>query len=479
MSLTSAFNNAFTGLKANARTANVVSTNISNATNESYGRREASLVSRPIGGASYIGVIRHSDPVIFADRLVSDARLANSEEMFTYAQRMETLVGESGTSGSLTGRLTAFENALLSAASNPASTQRLELVASTAEDFTFALNELSTEVQIARNDADVEIARQVDKLNTNIAALADINDKVVSAIASGGDTSTLEDERQRLLEEISPIVPLRVVPRENGEIAIFTRKGAVLLDGAAYEVGFTPANSVDHTTTLGNGLLSGLTLNGLNINSTGSGLFAGGSLAAQFEIRDEAAVARQAELDGIARDLIERFGPGGPDTTLAATDPGLFTDNGLAFNAANEAGLAGRIALNTLVAPAGGDSWRLRDGLGAAAPGVVGDSTIIQGLYDALNTSTVPSSASLSTVSRSFVAHIAEFSSAVVGTRVRAENEQLFQSSANTAIKELQFAQGVDTDYELQVLMKVEQLYTANAKVVSTVDELFERLLSI
>ncbi len=75
-------------------------------------------------------------------------------------------------------------------------------------------------------------------------------------------------------------------------------------------------------------------------------------------------------LDGMARDLYERFADPALDPTIAAGDPGLFTDRGAAFDPADEVGLAGRIAVNAAVDPAqGGQSWRLRDGIYAAAPG--------------------------------------------------------------------------------------------------------------
>lgn len=483
MSLSGALNTAFSGLKANVRAANVVSTNISNATNEAYGRRELGLsalgANGTRGGVLVTGVIRQSDPVLLADRMVSDARLANGNDLYAFAKRLEDMVGESGTSGSLTDRVTNFENALLSAASNPASTQRLELISVTARDLATAINDLSSEVQESRQTADTAIASQVNRLNAAVTRLRDMNDVMVKASATGSETASILDERQAILNEISAIVPLRVVERERGDIALFTRSGGVLLDGLSFEVGFAATGAIDAATTLSGGQLSGLTLNGKPVSAAEGGLFAGGSLAAQFQIRDGSAVDRQAELDGIARDLIERLGPGGPDATLGPTDAGLFTDNGVAFNPTNETGLAGRLRLNALVAPATGGSWRLRDGLGAATSGDVGNASLIQGIADALGTLTTPSSGALPAIARSFVDQTSQFASAAAGERVRTENTLSFLKAQNSTLKEMELAKGVDTDQELQKLMQVEQHYTANAKVITTVNDLFERLLQI
>ncbi|CUH79688.1 flagellar hook-associated protein FlgK [Tropicibacter naphthalenivorans] len=479
MSLSSALNNAFSGLKANSRAAGLVSTNIANATTESYGKRELVLNAGLTGGVRVDGVSRNVDSALIADRRFSDAQTAASNDLLNFIKKVEDVVGVSGEAGSFVGRVEAFENSLLTAASNPASTQRLEMVATTANDLALTLNTMSDKIQTLRTDADRTIGAQIDLMNETLARLDEINVDVVKGRVSGVDTASLLDERNRLLDGISDIVPLRVVEQDKGSITVYTTGGALLLDSKPAEIEFERSIAVRVGDTVANGALSGLTFNGVAVSTSDNGMFGGGSLAAQFNIRDNEGVQRQAELDGIARDLVERLGPGGPDMTLGATDPGLFTDIGLAFDPLNEEGLASRISLNSLVAPGSGGSWRLRDGLGAATQGEVGEARLLQGISAAMSASNVPSSTTLASVSRSFVDHASEFASTVSGSRVRAELSQSYQSSRNTALKEAELAKGVDTDFELQRLMQIEQLYTANAKVMSTVDELLQRLLQI
>jgi flagellar hook-associated protein 1 FlgK len=482
MSLSGALYNAFSGLKANSRSAALVSTNISNSATESYGRRSLALTPGAVGstgGVRIAGVVRHGNPVLIADRMVSDAQTGYSGDLKTFASRLEDLVGETGEAGSLTDRVNQFENALITAAANPSSTQRLEMIATTANTLANDFNRLSAEVQDARTAADRKIGQQVDQLNESISRLDQINRDILKATSTNSDNATLLDERQKLLDEMSDIVPLRVVAREKGQIAVFSMNGATLLDGSPQEIGFQRTLTIGAGDTLAGGHLHGLTLNGNPASVGKNGLFGGGTLAAQFEIRDEIAVERQAQLDGMARDLIERLGPSGPDSTLGATDPGLFTDNGALFAAANEEGISGRIKLNTLVEPGNGDAWKLRDGLGATTQGEVGEARLLQGISAALSAQNTPGSSALAPVARSFSNHAAEFSSTVSGARVRAENLHSYQTSQNTALSELVLNDGVDTDQELQTLMKIEQLYAANAKVMSTVDELLERLMSI
>lgn len=483
MSLNGALMNAFSGLRANSRAATIVSTNISNATTDGYGRRDLALTAGVVGtygGVRVDGVLRNVDPAVLADRRVSDARLGYSDDLMAFLSRIEASAGSSGSPGSLTERVTAFENALVTAASNPASVQRLETVAFAGNALAEKLNSLSSDLQAARLAADGSIGDQVTRLNDTLNRVDQLNDDIIAASTTNTDVSSLLDERQRLIDGIAEIVPLRVVQRDLGAVSLFTTGGAALLDGGAVtEIGFAPVNSIGAGMTYAAGDLSGLTLNGKEINSAANSMLAGGTLAAQFAIRDDVAPAEQARLDALARDLAERLGAGGPDTTLAPGDAGLFTDAGSAFDTANEEGFAGRIALNALVTPGSGESWRLRDGLGAAAPGASGDARLLQGISAALSVPAVPGSGALAPVARSFADQAAEFSSGTSAARVREENNRTYLAAQNTALKEREFSQGVDTDQELQRLMLIEQHYAANARVMSAVDQLMERLLAI
>lgn len=485
MSLSGALSNALSGLTANSRAASLVASNIANATTESYGRRTLETSSRTVGvgGVQIDGVNRRIDTAVLSDRRLSDAQTGFAEDMQTFASKIEALLGPSGEAGSLSSFYSAFENAILSASSDPSSTQRLQTVALAAQDFVGKLNDVSTTLQLSRATADRTIAAQVDSLNTALGRVKDLNEAIAESMYRNGDASSLMDERQRVIDQVSEIVPLRTVQRDNGMIAVYAASGNPLLDPTIHsepaEIGFTAQNLVTADMTLGNGLLSGLSISGQAVNSTNEGPLGGGTLGAQLQIRDAVAVELQSVLDGIARDLIERFEPGGPDTTLVAGDPGLFTDAGLAFDPLNEVGLASRISLNALVDPAGSGTWRLRDGLGAATQGDVGDARLLQAYSDALESLKVPGSTSLGTGAFSFGEHVGDFVSAVSTARVRADGQQSFSNAQNTALKELELSAGVDTDAELQELLRIEQHYAANARVITTVDELMQTLLSI
>jgi flagellar hook-associated protein 1 FlgK len=111
--------------------------------------------------------------------------------------------------------------------------------------------------------------------------------------------------------------------------------------------------------------------------------------------------------------------------------------------------------------------------------GPVGEARLLQGYSDALDALMTPGSAALGSGAQSFAQHVADFHAGIAAARLRADGEQSFSSAQNTALKELELSKGVDTDAELQALLRIEQQYAANARVITTVDELMQTLMNI
>ena len=196
------------------------------------------------------------------------------------------------------------------------------------------LNDTSDQVQSLRVDADRSIGSEIERLNSTLQQIAEIDGQILRARGSNRDYPALLDSRQKLIDDISDLVPIRQLPRENDTVALYTMTGALLLDVEPAEFGFARTEPIAPDMTLASGALSGLTLNGTSLETSGpNGPIAGGRLAALFSVRDELSVNVQSDLDAMARDLVTRFEDPGLDTTLVAGDPGLFTDRGSPFDA--------------------------------------------------------------------------------------------------------------------------------------------------
>ncbi len=481
MTISSALSNAMTGLRAAGRTSEVISANIANAMTPGYGVRNVALSSSQIGGVSVDGVIRKADPSLIQDFRLAEAAFSNASDRTNFLKSFESLLGTPDETGSLASRLSEFESSLISASSRPDAPERLQIVVDSARDLTSLISQASDGVQQARSDADRDIQIQVNLLKNSLENVKELNSQITRTLVTNGDASALMDSRQALVDEISAIVPVRQVARDNGQIALYSTGGAILLDGGVAEIEFTAVNQVTPYMTIEGGTLSGITINGYPVRTDSlRGALSGGSLGAQFEIRDELGTEAQTQLDAFTRDLIERFQDPAVDPTLVAGDPGLFTDAGVAFDPLNEVGISARLDLNPDVDDRqGGEAWRIRDGINAVVPGDVGDARLIQSLSDTLRNPRTPASGEFGVGAFSASNLASALTSQLGADSYQAEKLLSFASSQYDELKQQILAGGVDTDEELQRLLIVEQAYAANVRMIEATDEMMQAILRI
>jgi flagellar hook-associated protein 1 FlgK len=345
------------------------------------------------------------------------------------------------------------------------------------QDLTSGLNTASDKIQLLRAEADTSISIQVEILNTSLMQLEQLNSDIVSATVNGIDPSGLRDQRQMVVDKIAEIVPVRELDRQNGRIALMTPSGEMLIDDRAKVFEFSSNPVIIADMTLASGALNGISVDGAPLAADGVGKLSGGTLGAAFQARDVELVAAQDGLDAIAADLIQRFQDPNVDPSLAIGQAGLLTDNGIAYDSVNLIGLAGRISINSSVDPAqGGAFTNLRDGINAVTPGPSGNATLLQSLSSALSTPLASGSdASL----QSAAGRASNFEAHTGHQRLNFEAELSFSNARWSSLKEAEAAGGVDTDYEMQMLLKVEQAFAANARVIQTVNTLMQRLMEI
>jgi flagellar hook-associated protein 1 FlgK len=230
--------------------------------------------------------------------------------------------------------------------------------------------------------------------------------------------------------------------------------------------------------------LSGVTVNGQDI-SPGSG-YAGalrsGRIVGQFALRDTILPQAQAQIDEIASTLADGFQR--LDATVAASQSGLFTDDGAFHDRTDPAqvvGLSDRIAVNALVDPdQGGSLWRIRDGVQAAAPGAPGDATQVRaflGVFEEVVS--FDAGAGLSTSAR-IGSYATEFVGFQDNQRAAFGERSTYQAAiADSLTTQRTNLEGVNVDDEMQKLLLFEQTYNASAKVIQAVRDMMDTLIEI
>lgn len=482
MSLSSAIYAARSGLQVSSLRAEIVATNVANATTPGYVRRSVSLSETVLNGRTAgvrtDGITRVSDTAIKAQRRELTSGLAQSSVLASTWKSISTRIGDTSTGTGLFKNFSDFGTALSRAVASPESTTAATSLLEAARSITHELNSLSDMVTTQRAEADREILDGVDVVNAALKQVEDLNRRMSGINRTSGEAAALLDERQRALDTIAEYIPIQTVDRDAGTIDVLTVEGVYLVAGKAREIQFTPSNAFGPEQTLAGGNLSGLSVDGIDL-TPGNASFAavsGGLFGALFTLRDTELPALSAQLDAVANDLVTRLSNDSIDPTKTPGEFGIFTDP----DAAAGVGLAGRITLNAAIDPAqGGAVFRLRDGIGAAASGPPGNNTILQSLYDAFSAVQAVTGNGFDG-SYSSTELVAQLTSLTGQKRIQHETVMSStQTQFNILIEAEQNETGVDVDVQMQDLMLVEQAYAANARVIEVASQMIKLLMEL
>jgi flagellar hook-associated protein 1 FlgK len=470
-----------TGLTANARLSQVTSENLANALTPGYSSQKLNLSTSQYAAGVRIGdVERNIDPALQSSTRKAEAEYAKVEVYSDFYSRMSGFVGTVDDNTSISAQISNFDAAMVEAISRPDSTERLHDLSVKANLIVQSITEAAKGLNKQRVAADTSIDSQVNQLNSQLKEIEKLNARIVVSKAAGATTTAMEDQRDLLIDQVNKAIPVNVVQRDQGRVALYSVGGVALLDGKAAELSFDANRTIEPHMTQGNGLLSGLEINGLAMDTSVSGPLRGGTLVAAFDIRDNATVEAQNDLDALARDLVERFQDPALDGTIGVGDAGIFTDGGNAFDPADTLGLSARLELNDLVAMDGqAETWRLRDGLYAAAPGDPGDASLLRGYADAIGENRTISTTKLGTISSDLNTLSASLMSRFARDSDSANNTLSYAATSYTEMAQAELALGVDSDAELQNMMLIENAYAANAKMLAAIDEMLASLLRI
>jgi flagellar hook-associated protein 1 FlgK len=483
MSISASLNNALSGLVAASRAADVVSSNVANAMTDGYGVRGLDLGALTSGrdgsGVRVLGVVRDSDPVLTGQRRGADAAQAKAGEQAAFLRQLEGIIGLADDPSSLSARLAEFEARLVDAANGPQDDIRLGAAVEAAEQLASGFRDASASIQSERERADTAIGAAISKINQSLEGIVDLNRKILSTKDGSGDMAALLDAQARFVDQLSPLISIETRRDANGALQVFSTGGEILVDRRAAVLEFQTTPAIEPTMIYGASILSGVTINGRDVPfDVTRPQLGGGELEALFSVRDTWGPEAQARLDGVARDLIERFETPGLDNTLAPTAAGLFTDGGARSDAALEMGLSARLMVNGSVRPDdGGAVWRLRDGIGATTEGPTGDAALLVAQVDILSQTRVTASTAFSASARSMADLVSDHISTIGLARQSADQAEVSAATVQSALRQQELARGVDTDAEMQNLIRIEQMYAANARVVQAAEAMLDELM--
>jgi flagellar hook-associated protein 1 len=482
MSLSAAINTAQSIFTNTGTQTAVVSKNIANAGNENYTRRDATVVGT-IYGSQTVTIQRAGDATMMGKLLDSISQQSGQDTLLDGLESMRSVLGGDDYSLSPSAYMSTLRDSLQSYATKPNEDALAQTVVTSAQDVANSLNSATDEIQGIRTQADKDIKTAVEKLRDLLNQFKEANDAVRNASSAGSSDVDALDTRDGLVKQISEIVGVKSLTRDNGDMVLYTTDGATLFESSPREISFQQTLAYDASTTGGAVYIDGVPVQ----PGEGGNTSAKGTLGALLQIRDEIAPTFQNQLDETARGLISMFSEV-DQTGMTDNLPGLFTwdDGTVPADGTLVPGLAARIKVNSaLVTSQGGDPTLLRDGgingsdFVVNTSGATGFSDLLDGYVTSMDGDVsfdavggIDTSTDILSYASNSIGWLENLRSNADGA---AENKAALYQRSQEAFSN---KTGVSLDEELSRLLDLEQSYKASTKLLNTVDEMMKSLLA-
>ena len=301
---------AMTGI--NAAQAGLLTTgnNISNLSTEGYTRQRTLQASNPsvMTGAGGIGQGVH---VVTVERMFSQALTTQVLNAQTNVSALDTYYAQvsqidnmlADKEAGLTPLMQKFFDAAQSVATNPSSISARQSMVSAAETMTTgyrSMYERLTEIEAGINS---QVRDTVGQINTYTKQIADLNEKIISASAIGGQPANdLYDKRDKLVADLNELVKVTVTSNTNGSYNVFVGSGQQLVVGSQVTMMSAEPASADRSRNV-----IGLVGPTGNIQELPESLISGGKLGGLLSFRSEALDASFNQLGLMATSFTQTF----------------------------------------------------------------------------------------------------------------------------------------------------------------------------
>ncbi|WP_419571402.1 flagellar hook-associated protein FlgK [Rheinheimera sp.] len=442
----SMLSNAISGLNASSAALNTVSQNVANAAVKGYSRQTVVLQTADgsQNGVKVTKIERVVDEFLNADvwRTESDLNYYNSYQ--DYLGYLEEVLGTD--SLNLNDALAELNSSFNAALVQPESAAYRQQVLSSAEAMVQDLQQLDGAMTGQITKLEFELKAVGENINSTLADLAALNQKISKEAALGRDTSVLLDTQEQTLQTLSGYLQVDVLRADDGSVTVSALNGAPLvMSGTASQL--TVAGS---TVTV--------QFNSQEFPLSGS---AGGSLGGLLRVKSEVLDPARAELGSLVSTIADKVNTAlseGFDLNGSPGEP-LFV-----YNAADP---LGTVQVNTaMTTDMLAFRGRVDDGSGNWIPsGGKGDNGNLVNLVQ-----------SIQGVGAGYDSLIGKLAIQSKQVQASASTAGVLNDKAITARSSIS---GVNRDEEAANLMYYQQLYQANAKVVSTAGQMFDTLMTM
>lgn len=428
----------------------VTANNLANQTVDGYTRQNVNLKTNIsitngqylLGTGAYISSIDRVRTG-FYDKQYRDnlGVYTNAETLSTGLGKIETFLGSLDGDTGLKTSLNSFYNALEELSKNPEKSGIKQVVKDTANNVVQSFNLISNNFKTLKEQYISFTQNKVDNINKTIKNLQIINDEIGRLSAMGQTPNDLLDERDRLIDSLSADMDITVQEGKHNKVSIISNGHVLVQD--AYSSFLSYDLNVD-------GSISIKYEDGQEFQSKG------GELSAMREIVNKAIPEYKDKIDLLAKDFINAFNA--IHSTGIAPD-GTTNVNFFEGDSADTIKISDEILNNPSL-------------IMTATDGASGNNDIILSLISTKDGKTIGGEFGV----LEFYDNVsASISTEVKAVDVKAKNykyikDELYTMRSNEI--------GVNEDEEILTTVKLQQTYAAASKIISTVNAMFDSLLS-
>lgn len=244
MSLTSILNNAYSGLTASQAALRSISNNVANVNTPGYARERVNLegvVAGGIGmGVRISSIDRITNQYLEAAVYGAAGDAGAYEAMDHYLGRLQGLLGEPGADTGLAERLSAINTAAINLTADAADPLRRRAFVDKVDAALGELKQLGNDVAQLRRDTESEVVASVERVNTLLTRIHELNGAVAAAKVRGESAAGIADQRGQALQELGTLIRLDVREQPNGSVQVSTASGITLVDQGVRQLTYAP-----------------------------------------------------------------------------------------------------------------------------------------------------------------------------------------------------------------------------------------------
>jgi len=451
-SLNASLATALSGLTAEQGALEATTNNVSNVNTPGYSREVPVFVaSDPVvidpltlgTGVTLQSIESIRDPIL--ESQIQQETQTQGQLNALVSALSQTQTNFSSTTGDIGTAISNFFNSVNQLSTSPADLSLRQGVVTAADDLATAFNVAANNLTAQRASLDQNVGQTVGQINQLTGQIAQLNGQIANLENVGQSAGTFVDQRTQLIDQLSSLVDVSVIPSDNS-LTLTTANGTALVAGQ---------QSFQLSTESTSSGVQDIYSQGSDITST----VVSGQLGGLLALRDQQIPGFQSQLDTLAAGLANAVN--GVQTSGYDLNGNRGTD---LFKAPPASGTGAAASLSVAITDP--------SLIAASSDGTVGSNGNAEALYALSNQALIQGQTPTG-----------YYSSIVFNVGNAAASANAEQNASSLVLQQLNDQRagisGVSLDQEAANMMQYQQAYAASAQVITTINTMMEDVINM